>query len=103
MFQVEEIRKEFKCNDFVIGLIEEFTLRNSKKVQRLNQLRIYKIIKTDKNIYFNGMYISGLGREIYLDEFELNSKSVGGYLGLTEKNISEIDKVFSSLCAQLMI
>ena len=103
MFQVEEIQKEFKCNDLIVFMEEEFTFRNGKTVKRLNQLRVYKIIKTDKNIYFNGVYISGLGKEVYLDEFEFNSKKIGEYLGLNQKNISEIDKVFSLLCAQLMI
>lgn len=103
MFQVEEIQKEFKCNDLIVFMEEEFTFRNGKTVKRLNQLRVYKIIKTDKNIYFNGLYISGLGREIYLDEFELKSEIVGEYLGLTQKNISKIDEVFSLLCVQLMI
>lgn len=98
MFSVEEIQKEFKCNDLIVFMEEEFTFRNGKTVKRLNQLRVYKIIKTDKNIYFNGVYISGLGREIYLDEFEFNSKKIGEYLGLNQKNISEIDKVFSSFC-----
>lgn len=99
MFSVEEIQKEFKCNDLIVFMEEEFTFRNGKTVKRLNQLRVYKIIKTDKNIYFNGVYISGLGKEVYLDEFEFNSKKIGEYLGLNQKNISEIDKVFSSLCA----
>lgn len=99
MFSVEEIQKEFKCNDFIINIDEELIFRNGKTVKRLNQLRVYKIIKTDKNIYFNGIYISGIGKEIYFDEFELNSKKIGEYLGLSQKNISEIDKVFSSFCA----
>ena len=103
MFQLEEIQKVFKCNDVIVLFTEEFTYRNNRTVKRESFLKVNKIIKTDKNIYFNGVYISGLSREIYLDEFEFNSKKVGEYLGLSEKNFLEIDKVFSSICTQLMI
>ncbi len=101
-FKLERIISEFLC-DVTIALTEDFTYANGRKLQRCSYLQINKIIKTDKEIYFNGTYLTGLGKEIELNIFPLSAEKLKEFLGINDKNISQVSEVFFSVQEKIMV